>query len=161
MLYCTTNGKDLPTINQVKEKFGILRIYASANDKETLKVTNTIIRHYEDASEKICDTCGREGQLMVDSSNNRGGLWATRCTQHAFTKYQTVNEYKIASMKHNYSKGVCSVCNNNGAYVWTEDKTNGRLTYVTLCYKCKTKSNKNIVHIDEEWEKYCEENYLS
>jgi|ERR1041385_2021069 hypothetical protein len=45
-------------IQQVKEKFGVLRIYASDNEFE-----RTVIREAETKSKTICEWCGKPGSI--------------------------------------------------------------------------------------------------
>ena len=64
------------SLQQVKEKFGGLRIYSGAS-ADILDAEYAACRHAEDRAERTCDVCGREGVL-------RGAGWyATRCDDHA------------------------------------------------------------------------------
>ncbi len=56
---------------QVKEKFGGLRFYASANANYEL------ISAAEDQSYHICEECGEPGKVYRD------GWWKTLCEKHA------------------------------------------------------------------------------
>jgi hypothetical protein len=60
-------------VDQVKEKFGLLRVYASFYDEKI----EPLIEKAQSASSKICDTCGKPGVLRV------GGWLATLCDEHA------------------------------------------------------------------------------
>jgi hypothetical protein len=53
-----------PCASQVKEKYGTLRFYMLTETDEICK----LIHEAEDKSAKICENCGKEGQL-------RGGHW--------------------------------------------------------------------------------------
>lgn len=65
--------KDIIVIDQVKEKYGGLRIYSSPMHEEF----DTFILELEKKSYKICETCGESGKL-------RGGGWyVTACDVHA------------------------------------------------------------------------------
>ena len=59
-------------IDQVKEKYGGLRIYSSPMHEEFDK----FIIELETESYKICEICGEPGQL-------RGGWYRTLCDMHA------------------------------------------------------------------------------
>lgn len=64
-------------IDQMKEKFGVLRWYATVYDD----VIPKIIIDAEDESEKTCMLCGKEGSLHKKSS---GGFWMlTLCPECA------------------------------------------------------------------------------
>lgn len=64
---------DLPqnfTVDQVKEKFGTLRIYTSCHTEEIYN----LIKKYEKMSGKTCEKCGHENaKLRTD------GWWVTYC----------------------------------------------------------------------------------
>ena len=63
----------LPQIQQVKEKFGTLRFYASGSDN----VTNALVSMAESLSTITCEQCGNRGTL-------RHGRWLrVLCNQHA------------------------------------------------------------------------------
>jgi hypothetical protein len=61
------------TIEQVKEKFGGLRVYATAPCEVSDKVQDLIVQAEEKCA-KRCQTCGRPGTLR-----NRSGYMATLC----------------------------------------------------------------------------------
>lgn len=64
---------------QIKEKFGTLRLYweGRLSEKATMKVEEaTALARARSAC--TCELCGAEGLLY-----NRGGWFATRCTEHA------------------------------------------------------------------------------
>ena len=50
------------SILQIKEKYGILRIYASTSNKEL----DDIIEKYEHLSKHTCEICGAEGKMIRD-----------------------------------------------------------------------------------------------
>lgn len=56
---------------QIKEKFGILRVYCSLGNNDV----KNLIAEYETKSEKICDFCGQPG-IMRDN-----GWKKTRCDE--------------------------------------------------------------------------------
>jgi hypothetical protein len=61
---------------QIKEKFGGLRLYISNGTPEMHQVLDAV----EEESSRICEDCGKPGQ----SSTRKGGYWlATLCSDHA------------------------------------------------------------------------------
>lgn len=61
---------------QVKEKFGLLRVYAVFSTEEDTK----IIRMFEDMSQFVCDVCGDQGRV-------RGKYWLyVACDAHTNPK---------------------------------------------------------------------------
>ena len=61
------------TVDQVKEKFGTLRFYTTGGDR----LTDGMIWFAEAMSGKICETCGKPGEV-------RGkGWYYTSCEEHA------------------------------------------------------------------------------
>lgn len=58
---------------QVKEKFGGLRVYYAGGTKED----NKLIMEAESKSVKICETCGKTGEL-----HNNGGWYSVLCDEH-------------------------------------------------------------------------------
>ncbi len=65
-------------ITQVKEKFGGLRIYYTTSmiEPETYDKINLIVDSVEKDCNKICEECGRPGQLR-----SIGGWYKTRCEE--------------------------------------------------------------------------------
>ena len=62
----------VPTVSQVKEKFGTLRFYINAGTDEHYNY----IRFAENLSARICETCGAPGK-------RRGKHWIyTACDEH-------------------------------------------------------------------------------
>lgn len=61
-------------INQIKEKYGGLRIYVG----NFINGVDDIIDKYEDKSYEICEFCGELGELKVN-----GGWYRTVCNKHA------------------------------------------------------------------------------
>ncbi|PBK63868.1 hypothetical protein ARMSODRAFT_962612 [Armillaria solidipes] len=61
-------GKDV-AFTQIKEKFGKLRIYVGKADRETRRY----LEDMEEKSGKVCEKCGRTGDLAVSN----GWLFAT------------------------------------------------------------------------------------
>jgi hypothetical protein len=69
-------------IDQVKSKFGTLRVYVSgsfASDPEVRCAVELAIDLAEARSATTCETCGDEGRLY----EGRGGWLATACAVHA------------------------------------------------------------------------------
>ena len=62
-----------PRAVQVKEKYGTLRFYMSSSTSEM----ENIIDEFEEKSEKICEICGKEGD--IDFSQQ---WYAVRCDDH-------------------------------------------------------------------------------
>lgn len=60
------------TLSQVKEKFGGLRIYLSFYIPELEEITD----RYERLSFKVCEVCGKPGELSYD------GWYTTLCNEH-------------------------------------------------------------------------------
>lgn len=70
---CNKNNYEIPTVIQVKEKYGSLRFYINSGDE---KIYN-IIDKYENKSFKICEICGKRGR------QGRRGWWIkTLCKKH-------------------------------------------------------------------------------
>ncbi len=65
-------------ITCVKEKYGGLRIYYTTPiiTSETYEKLNKIVQEAENKCEKICEECGKEGQLR-----SIGGWYKTRCEE--------------------------------------------------------------------------------
>lgn len=67
-----TAGKPLHiVVDQIKEKYGILRFYYHFEDAEpgwddVHQKIALIVEKYEDKSESVCEICGREGTLRTD-----------------------------------------------------------------------------------------------
>jgi len=63
----------VPSFTQIKEKFGMLRIYAMNVNLEQ----NAYISFAEEHSRHICEDCGKPGKI-------RGGNWIrTLCDEHS------------------------------------------------------------------------------
>jgi hypothetical protein len=60
------------TFDQIKEKFGGLRIYFSGGDD----YVSGVIGMAEDMSYKLCEVCGNKGNA------NKSGWIATLCDEH-------------------------------------------------------------------------------
>jgi len=94
-------------IQQIKEKFGTLRVYVScdarqdaSDESQNFQTGDRFERilsaiKANDTSGKTCEECGKPGRLLVSA-----GWWSTRCPEHAnadalppaeyFAKKQTV-----------------------------------------------------------------------
>lgn len=66
---------------QIKEKYGTLQIYMSAETDSMSK----IIEEAEDKSETVCECCGEIGKLRTDL-----GWISTLCDKHHMEKIETV-----------------------------------------------------------------------
>ena len=64
------------TIDQIKEKFGTLRFYASGFDGVDYNLVSKAIELAETRSSRTCDICGKPGKLC-----GKGWL-VTRCEEH-------------------------------------------------------------------------------
>lgn len=74
-------------IQDIKEKFGGLRVYVSPYIEEV----ENIIREYEDKADKTCEICGKTGELRPTN-------WMrTLCNKCYATKYF---KYKIVYLFH-------------------------------------------------------------
>lgn len=60
-------------VSQVKEKYGSLRFYMDSSTNEM----DDLIEEYEDRSTRVCETCGKPGQI-----DNSTGWVSTTCEQH-------------------------------------------------------------------------------
>ena len=69
------------TVDQIKEKYGGLRFYISYGNDEILD----LIDKFEEKSYKICEICGKEGELKVTR-----GWYSTLCENH---RAERENEY--------------------------------------------------------------------
>ena len=58
-----------PRFTQIKEKFGLLRIYTDKIHEEA----DTLIHEAEKHSGTVCENCGQPGKLRT------GGWWKTLC----------------------------------------------------------------------------------
>lgn len=63
-LFLKEQPDDSFKINQIKEKFGSLRVYIWA-EKNT-EMINSIIRKYEDISAHVCEKCGLPSKIRTD-----------------------------------------------------------------------------------------------
>jgi hypothetical protein len=66
-------------VHQIKEKLGGLRIFIDDLPAPFDAILSTAMMEAEFLSFAICETCGRNGRLMVD----RFGWWMSRCEDHA------------------------------------------------------------------------------
>jgi len=63
-------------IDQVKEKFGTLRVYYHMEEDDKYDEVNSIIADYETMSEHTCEVCGAEGKM------NTKGWFRVLCEDH-------------------------------------------------------------------------------
>ncbi|AYM40392.1 hypothetical protein DYE20_01470 [[Mycobacterium] chelonae subsp. gwanakae] len=65
-------------VEQMKQKFGGLRVYVAAGDPAVAAAVRERIAEAESASERTCEQCSRPGRLRTDRP------WAaTLCDEHA------------------------------------------------------------------------------
>lgn len=66
-------------VRQVKQKFGVLRVYVTSSDPALAAAVTERIRDAETESARTCEKCGRPGQLHQRDS----GWYRTVCDLHA------------------------------------------------------------------------------
>lgn len=71
---CAIKGRPLPPVLQVKEKFGLLRIYVGKNEEDIRAAITTA----EERSAVTCEVCGKPGRRR-----HCPGYVRTRCYRHA------------------------------------------------------------------------------
>lgn len=54
---------------QIKEKFGLLRVYTINGSEDKRDVVNGIISKYVELSRITCEVCGKQGELRRDDWN--------------------------------------------------------------------------------------------
>lgn len=78
---CELTNCELPMIQQIKEKMGTLRFYYNTLNSPYPEIVEKSIRalvsQAVSKSANICETCGKWGELRVDS-----GYWFTSCDEH-------------------------------------------------------------------------------
>lgn len=66
-------------ISQIKEKFGALRVYTTIDETlQDLDAVYEVITRYENASQYICETCGKPGAI-----ENMYMLLKATCPEHS------------------------------------------------------------------------------
>ena len=65
-------------IQQMKEKFGELRVYWSVEDWDVREEADKLVEQAEEACSKCCVACGEEGRFMVDEF----GYYGVLCEKH-------------------------------------------------------------------------------
>ena len=70
---CTETGSALPTVRQIKEKFGTLRFYVRGAGDDV----HAIIERAVERSAVTCEACGAAGNLR-----RRPGWMRTLCDEH-------------------------------------------------------------------------------
>lgn len=65
-------------IQQMKEKFGELRVYYSFDGLDVKEEADKLIEQAEEACSKCCVDCGEEGRFMVDET----GYYGVLCDKH-------------------------------------------------------------------------------
>ena len=85
-------------IVQVKEKFGLLRVYMdNSNDEMSLAIGRAV-----DASCKICEQCGKEGKLYVEG-------WARTSCEECQNAYREKKGIKVKEYREVKGEGNLSV----------------------------------------------------
>jgi len=108
--YCADNGIKLPKVQQVKEKFGTLRLYYAWQEDisdEHKQVVREWVAKAEDQTEITCEYCGQPGQMMVD-----GGIWKVICSKHTSDDEEvyTVEEYTKLRDEQARKMRKCDIC---------------------------------------------------
>ena len=65
-------------IQQMKEKFGELRVYWGVDDWDVREEADKLVEQAKEACSKCCVDCGEEGRFMVDES----GYYGVLCDKH-------------------------------------------------------------------------------
>ena len=65
-------------IQQMKEKFGELRVYWSVEDWDVREEADKLVEQAKEACSKCCVDCGEEGRFMVDEK----GYYGVLCDKH-------------------------------------------------------------------------------
>lgn len=76
-LYVERESREIPRFSQIKEKFGLLRIYfdpGEATTEEDYKAIEKLIAEAEGKSAKTCEECGETKDVSA-----RGSWIKTRC----------------------------------------------------------------------------------
>ena len=81
--FCTKTNTPVPQFEQVKEKFGTLRVYLRTG---TSYVIDCLVRDAERESAYTCETCGEDGEL------NKKGWLRCSCPTHTPPLVKEENE---------------------------------------------------------------------
>lgn len=96
---CKLTNCELPVIERVKSKYATLRVDYYFNTKVPPiieRLIDSLLYEAEDKSSRICEVCGKEGQLRTTKS----GSWDfTVCDEHK-EDYLTMEEFKEYSKRH-------------------------------------------------------------
>ncbi len=65
-------------IQQMKEKFGELRVYWGVEDWDVREEADKLVEQAKEACSKCCVDCGEEGRFMVDDN----GYYGVLCDKH-------------------------------------------------------------------------------
>ncbi len=65
-------------IQQMKEKFGELRVYWGVEDWDVREEADKLVEQAKEACSKCCVDCGEEGRFMVDEN----GYYGVLCDKH-------------------------------------------------------------------------------
>lgn len=78
-------------IDQVKEKFGSLRYYATIDteDKETYQAFRTAIEEAEEKSEHLCEECGEPAEIK-----EYNGWMKAYCDQHRDERLARIEQWR-------------------------------------------------------------------
>ena len=66
------------TVQQMKEKFGELRVYWGVEDWDVREEADKLVEQAKEACSKCCVDCGEEGRFMVDEN----GYYGVLCDKH-------------------------------------------------------------------------------
>lgn len=117
MSYCSENNLPLPKIQQIKEKFGVLRFYFMFQQPVEDKHTTTIrkwVKISENESKKICEECGESGSFFIT-----GGRMHIACENHRQENSLTQEEFSAMQQKAT-KKQKCGDCEKIGLNRITE-----------------------------------------
>ena len=93
---CELTNCELPYIQQIKEKMGILKFYYNCLNSPYPEIVEksirALVRQAENKSANICETCGKYGELRTT------GLWFTACDEHKRNSI-TLEEWKELDKK--------------------------------------------------------------
>ena len=94
---CELTNCELPMIQQIKEKMGTLKFYYNCLNSPYPQIVEksirALVRQAESKSANICETCGKWGELRVDS-----GYWFVSCDEHKRNSI-TAEEWKELDKK--------------------------------------------------------------
>lgn len=62
------------TIHQIKEKWGVMRVYYTTENMDDFEAIDKIVSRYEEGSKTVCELCGKYGTM-------RKGYPRVRCDE--------------------------------------------------------------------------------